>query len=172
MAIIKDTQHGLTAQRLRETLDYNPDTGMFLHKAKGPGHRRPGSSAGCKTREGRLVIRIGNYLYAAHRLAWLYVHGRWPAEEIDHINGIPGDNRIVNLREATHAQNMANRRGAWRTSKIGLRGVQRLPSGRYRARIKHMDQHLHIGCFDTAEEASAAADTERRRLFGEYAGGA
>jgi hypothetical protein len=49
--------------------------------------------------------------YSAHRLAWFYVHGKWPQSGIDHRNGDIGDNRIENLREATQAQNCANKRG-------------------------------------------------------------
>ena len=97
-------------QQLKEMLEYDPDTGIFTWRV---GHRK-GFTAGSKTDYIRIVI-IRDYVrveYMAHRLAWLFTYARWPALglEIDHINRIKTDNRIVNLREVTHQVNMMNKK--------------------------------------------------------------
>jgi hypothetical protein len=98
----------LTAEALRELLDYNPLTGIFIHRKLRPGIY-VGDLCGWRDDLGYIHIRIGvGKLYLAHRLAWLYVHGEWPKSELDHVNGDPSDNRIANLREAEHSQNMWN----------------------------------------------------------------
>jgi len=83
---------------------------------------------------------------------------------LDHVNGDRTDNRIANLRVATHAQNMQNKR-PW--SRTGFKGVKRAKSGRYEASI----QREYLGVFDTPEAAHAAYSAEAKRRFGDYAGG-
>lgn len=95
----------LDAETLRAHLDYNPETGKFYH---GCGACF-GKESSCLTSRGYIKVRVGKKYYLAHRLAWLYVHGVWPPIYIDHINGIPTDNRIVNLRPATPGENSSNR---------------------------------------------------------------
>lgn len=98
----------LTAERLRELLTYDPETGEFRWRYT-RGCRARGQIAGTVTCLGYLTIAIDGRKYKAHRLAWLHVHGEWPYPEIDHINRIKLDNRLVNLRRATRAENNANR---------------------------------------------------------------
>lgn len=99
----------LTQERLREFLHYDPESGAFWWKvpssirARG---ERAGSLAGAS---GYRRISIKKKSYAAHRLAWLYIYGTWPTNEIDHINGVRDDNRIKNLRDVSGAENLANR---------------------------------------------------------------
>src|SRR5687768_770720 len=109
----------LTAEKLRELMDYNPDTGVFLYR-KRRGRRSAGLEAGSIVKGYRL-ISLGKQ-YSAHRLAWLYVYGEWPAGDLDHINCVRDDNRIANLREATDSQNNANRTLAPKNSS-GFKGV-------------------------------------------------
>ena len=87
----------LTAERLRELLNYDPLTGVFSWRVNGRGRSGVGTVAGGSNHK---RIAIDKKEYFVHRLAWLYVHGCWPTEDIDHINGDPSDNRIANLREA------------------------------------------------------------------------
>lgn len=99
----------LTQDRLRELLHYDPDTGVFTNIK--PRHRvKVGDIAGSNSGKGYLQIQIDQKRYSAHRLAWLYTYGRFPEEFIDHINGNPSDNRIVNLREVTQRENLQNRK--------------------------------------------------------------
>jgi len=105
MADIKDGP--LTADRLRALLDYDQHTGLFRWRLS-RGRCARGSEAG-RYAQGYVRIRVDGVEYAAHRLAWLHVHGHWPIGQIDHANRVRSDNRIANLRIATPSQNMQNR---------------------------------------------------------------
>ena len=94
-------QDKLTAERLRERLHYDAGTGVFTRRV-GSGHARTGEMAGSVHSTGYVRISIDGGKYTAHCLAWLYVHGVWPPDQIDHINGNRSDNRIANLRERRH----------------------------------------------------------------------
>jgi hypothetical protein len=140
----------LTAERVRELLDYNPETGIFRWRATGPGRRLDGV-AGRIDGNGYLGIGIDRERFYAHRLVFLYVCGRWPNGDVDHINGQRADNRLENLREATRGQNCLNAK-LRHDNTTGFRGVYRTHSGKYQARFGRKI----LGRFATAEEASAA----------------
>lgn len=89
-------------------LDYDPCTGVFIWKDSPARRCRKGQKAGSMNADGYHQITVAGRTYAAHRLAWLKVYGDWPCHQIDHINAIPSDNRISNLRIATSSQNMHN----------------------------------------------------------------
>jgi len=99
----------MTQEELHQLLDYNPETGEFFWKVNSR-CIKVGQKAGyvCKT-HGYEHIFINKKQYRSHRLAWLYVHGKWPEPEIDHINRVKTDNRIANLREADRSMNNLNR---------------------------------------------------------------
>src|SRR6202035_4009666 len=98
----------LTAERLREFIHYDPLTGVFTwlvlpvcrgprFVGRGPNQVRVGGIAGCVSKSnGYRRIKIGGHPYCAHRLAWLYMTGTWPKDEIDHINRVRSDNRFCN----------------------------------------------------------------------------
>ena len=111
---------------------------------------------------GYIVVGVRSHDYAAHRLAWLYVHGVWPVHEIDHINGVKSDNRICNLRDVPKAINSQNKRT---TSKniSGLRGVSPSYKG-WQARIVVDGASKYLGKFPTKEAAHAAYIDEKRRM--------
>jgi hypothetical protein len=94
--------------------------------------------------------------------------GKFPEQEIDHIDGDGTNNRWENLREATRAQNNANCRGY---NKCGIKGVyQRGPS--WIAQISpNGGRSIHLGCFRTPEEAHAAYLAAAHKYFGEFANG-
>ena len=100
----------MTQEELHQLLDYNPETGEFFWKSCPAKKIKFGQKAGsiCKI-HGYVLIGIKKKQYRAHRLAWLYVHGKWPYPEIDHINRVKTDNRIANLREADRSMNNLNR---------------------------------------------------------------
>lgn len=151
----------LTADRLRDLLDYNSETGIFRWKVRVARRVRVGDIAGSAD-NGYREIRIDYTAYRAHRLAWLYAHGVWP-KEIDHINGVMDDNRLLNLRDATKSENQQNQRRAQSNNKTGLLGVS-LRRGKFQAQIMASGKNLHLGYFATAELAHAAYVQAKRRL--------
>lgn len=108
----------LTAERLRELLDYDPETGAFTWRVFVKGCRGKGTIAGFKRADGYIVIRVDKVSYLAHRLAWLFVTGAWPKDMIDHADRDTGNNAWGNLRAASRSQNMANQR-----TRARLKGV-------------------------------------------------
>jgi hypothetical protein len=106
----------LTAERLRELLHYDPDTGVFTWLRVKGRRVRVGALSGKANGGGYFQIGVDGRIYYAHRLAWLYVHGEWPVASIDHVNCDRCDNRLANLRPATKAQNAANARKRTDTS--------------------------------------------------------
>ena len=164
----------LTAERAREVLDYDPETGALKWKVF---YRRPKDAsvlAGVvkKTSQGKHLYRqiaVDGRSYLAHRLVWLIVFGRWPEQLIDHINGDGLDNRIANLRECTPSQNMYNMRlRANNTS--GFKGVYPTKkSGRFAAQIKRNGKNKYLGTFDSAQEAHTAYCEAADELHGEFA---
>lgn len=98
----------LTQAELQKVLEYNPETGVFIWRASNSYRVKTGDTAGSSNGSGYLLIQIAGIRYVAHRLAWLYMKGRWPDDEIDHINHVRNDNRWDNLREVTRRQNGQN----------------------------------------------------------------
>lgn len=148
-------QTELTAQRLREVLDYDPATGVFTWTAwRNYGKAQAGVVAGSTMPVGYVQIRVDYRRYYAHRLAWFYVHGGWP-EVIDHINGNRADNRIANLRSVSQQVNMQNIRVT--RNKLGFPGVTlHHQSGLYNAAIKVNKVKKSLGYYQTPEQAHAA----------------
>lgn len=105
----------------------------------------------------------------AHDLVWLYVHGRWPEDQIDHINMIPDDNRLKNLREATNAQNGANRR-KHRDNTSGFKGVTwSAERKKWVASIGVNNKSIALGRYAKIEDAVAAYAEAARRYHGDFA---
>jgi hypothetical protein len=145
----------VTAERLRDALDYDPDTGWFTWRAT-RGRAKAGARAGRLNANGYWEIGVDGRLHQAHRLAWLYVHGAWPADQIDHVNGVRDDNRIANLREATAAQNLQNL-PMRRTNTSGFIGASwSRRTGRWLAQIKVGGKARNLGLYDTAQAAHEA----------------
>lgn len=149
----------LTAQRLRSLVDYNPESGVFTWKDTRRGKVKIGDIAGGKTKTGYWCISIDGLLYGAHRLAWLHTHGSWPTCVIDHINCIPSDNRLKNLRDVSHSLNAQNQRRARIDNETGVLGVKKTTTGRYKAsigaKLAGTSVKLHLGTYDSADKASA-----------------
>lgn len=128
-------------KRLKELLHYDPATGVFTWIVSPRANVKAGDRAGhTRKKDGRIdrvVIRIDGSIYYAHRLAWLYIKGKWPKKEIDHKNVDATDNRFTNLRDVSHAVNMDNRKRAQKNSLTGFLGVTRNTHGKkFTARLQ------------------------------------
>lgn len=148
---------GLTADALRNAVVYEPNSGEFRQKlGQGRRVRRGLLVAGYLRPDGYRVICVLGKHYLAHRLAWLYEHGTWPADQIDHVNGIRCDNSIANLRAAVSAENNQNR-GRRCDNSSGFVGVSaHKSSGRWQAKIGVAGRRIHLGLFASAGDAAQA----------------
>lgn len=117
----------LTAQRLREVLDYDPWTGVFRWKINPARTKLAGKVAGCITSDGYLTIQVDGEVHTGGRLAFLYLQGEWPLHQIDHRDLNKANNVWNNLRPATRSQNCRNAPGR---SKCGIKNLHRLKSGK------------------------------------------
>lgn len=146
----------LTAEELKNRLHYDQTTGIFTW-IKSKRTTLIGTVAGGMSRpDGYIRISIKYKPYFAHKLAWLYVNGVWPSEQLDHINHDKTDNRIDNLREVSHRENHLNQPLS-KNSTTGLHGVSfHKRANKYEARIKVGGKSLYLGSFKTANEAYAA----------------
>lgn len=152
----------LTQDNLKESLSYDPLTGIFTRNYSVTSYRK-GSVAGTLLNTGYISIRVAGAYYQAHRLAWLYVTGEWPTEWIDHINGDKSDNRFENLRDTSWSLNMHNLKSAKRHNKAKLLGVSPYRS-RWIAQIQKNGQKIHIGVYDTPDEAHQAYLAKKKEL--------
>jgi hypothetical protein len=160
----------ISAERLRELLQYDEETGLFYRKrlVRNGGGQKVGDKAGFVNKHiGYAVINVDGRSYYAHRLAFLYMTGRLPLE-VDHKNLVKSDNRWSNLRECTLSQNRANRAVDAR-NKLGKKGVSLLPSGKFKAEIRANKKSKHLGVFDTVDAAHAAYVNAATAAFGEFA---
>lgn len=151
------------ATTLRRWLSYDPSNGVFTWLQKPAKYIAAGSQAGAVNACGYVSITLHKRPYLAHRLAWLYMTGKFPSDCVDHINGMRSDNRWRNLREANHALNQQNKRGANSNSKTGVLGVSRSGRG-YRAALGVNGRNYYSRTFATVEEASAAYIAMKRQL--------
>lgn len=164
-----DFQSNLTLERLREALRYDSRTGNFHWLVNPKNGNKIGDIAGRPNRCGHWQIMIDGKRYYAHRLAWLYVYEKWPEVQLDHINLIPGDNRIDNLRYADRHQNGQNRRKQ-RDNKSGYKGVcWHKATQKWIAQIRINRVSKHLGIFSDPRLAYAAYCEAAKKYHGEFA---
>jgi len=163
-----DTSVELTAERLRELLDYDPDTGKFYRRTRHGGTRVGRETGTVSTSDGYIRISVDNKRLKAHRLAWLHVHGEWPVE-IDHINMVRADNRLCNLRNATRCENSYNRTVQKNNKSSGVKGVTWIAKRRkWLAQIGYSRKNKNLGYFDNLEDAARAYREASLTHHGEY----
>jgi hypothetical protein len=160
-------EESLTQDLLKDLLDYDAITGIFTWKYREKRYfktDRAWSSWNSKYAQneagsdsnGYILIGIFYVRYKAHRLAWLYITGRWPKNQIDHINGNGSDNRIENIRDVPQQENQRNA-SLREDNTSGVTGVSfHLMSGKWRATIRYDDKYVHLGTFGTKMEAVLA----------------
>ena len=162
----------ITREKLKELMHYNPETGQFIwlvNRNSYGGKVIIGAVAGDRDHHGYYRIGVDGGRYRLHRLAWLYQTGCWPAEHIDHINGIKDDNRFCNLREANRCENLSNR-GKNKNNTSGYKGVwfnRKLQ--KWIAGITVNNKVIHIGVFMAPELAYQAYCQKTIELNGEFA---
>ena len=145
----------LTQQKLKELLDYNPNTGDFVWKIS-CGKRAPVGAIAGSYNQGYKFIKISSKKYSAHRLAWLHTYGQFPQHQLDHINRIRDDNRIDNLREVTNAQNQQNVTPR-KDNTSGVKGVEfHTATKKWQVRIAVNGKRIYLGLYNNFEDAIVA----------------
>lgn len=141
----------LTQERLKNLLNYDPLTGIFTWKVT-KANKPIGSIAG--SGNNYITIQIDNKRYRAHRLAFLYMLGRLPKDEVDHIDRNPLNNAWNNLREVSHAENQLNK-----SNNINKRSgftyiTGRSSTHRWVVRLGKKYNEKYLGAYGTIEEAA------------------
>jgi hypothetical protein len=144
----------ITQEELKEVLDYSPETGVFTRKVSNSPRVKVGDVAGSVDKaNGYRYIKINGKRYLAHRLAFLYMTGEFPPEEVDHISHSKDDNRWVNLRVSSHQDNQRNR-SINTNNKSGFTGVSWYKStNKWMVQIKINGKKKHLGYFKDLTEA-------------------
>ena len=138
-----------------ELLSYSKETGLFSWSKQRRGVK-VGIPLGCSNGFGYLRITVMGQSVYAHRLAWFYVHGKWPKDQIDHINGIKSDNRIANLRDVVSIENAQNKHGAQKNSKSLTMGVSwHKRSKKWQVHVCVYRERKYLGLFNDIKEAEA-----------------
>jgi hypothetical protein len=158
----------LTQEYLKEILEYNPETGVWIWLISS-GCKKRDQQAGNINQKGYRRIYINGRFYMAHQLAWFYMIGKWPKEELDHKNNTPDDNRWNNLREATNHQNKYNRKNNVNNTS-GIKGVHWHKNIlMWNARIGVNGKKIHLGYFTIKEDAARAYNEAAIKYYGEFA---
>ena len=145
----------ITSKRLKELLTYDPETGLFTWIVD-RSNIKAGTVANSIQPKGYIKINIDKNPYLAHRLAWFYMFDEWPNGEIDHINRVKTDNRLVNLRVVSRSENIQNI-GMRKSNTSGFKGVCfHKQANTWVARIGYRGKRYHLGSFLTPEEAHKA----------------
>lgn len=159
-------KNDLTQKELRRILSYDPETGIFRHlrDVRIAGISK-GDIAGSLDKDGYVIIGARGKVYRAHRLAWLYVHGQWPEHEIDHRNGVPGDNWINNLREAEGPRQQQQNQKLSDSNTSGYVGVYWSKyNRRWYAMIRNGGKKMSLGSFTCRHKAGEAYLEAKARL--------
>jgi len=161
----------ITQAELKENLHYDAETGVFTRRIALARRVQIGDVAGCKRSDGYISIRVCGKSRQAHRLAWLHTYGNWPKGEIDHINHIKDDNRIINLREVTTQENLRNSSKSIRNTS-GTTGVSwNNQKQKWCACVGVDGKNVSAGCFsDKFEAVCARKSAENKYGFHENHG--
>jgi hypothetical protein len=156
-----------------QQLAYDPDTGLLWWKPPHTGRRRNkdrpvGTLRTNSSGTTYVMVGVGKNMIQAHVLAWLLHYKEYPEHEVDHINGVGYDNRIVNLRKATHAENSLNGK-VRRDNSSGVTGVSFCRrTGKWFAAVRVNRRMKFIGRFTRKEDAIKARIEAERQYYGEF----
>jgi hypothetical protein len=157
----------LTHAALVAALHYDPETGIFARKVDSRNRMsKAGDVVGHINDKGYISISLGDHHHAAHRLAWLYMTGRWPTGTVDHRDTVRTNNQWDNLRDVSRDVNMQNQQQAHANNKVGLLGVYLEKNGKFRSciQIPGTRRKKHLGTHETALQAHAAYVAAKRQL--------
>ncbi len=168
-----DFQTGLTQERLKSLLDYEPETGVFTWRVWRPNGVKVGDTAGTiHAKSGYRLIKLNGRAYRGSRLAWLYMTGEWPECLVDHKDTDRQNDAWANLRAATDTQNQHNA-STQRNKKVPFKGVHLKSDARrtkkFGATIRVGGTLKHLGYFEHPEEAHAAYSRAAAVNFGQFA---
>ena len=153
---------------LSDFVRYDEGSGKFFWMQNTTIRNCIGREVGGLTKQGYLECQINGERYLLHRLAWFYVHGEWPPEEIDHINCLRTDNRIENLRLASFCQNQQNK-GLSTCNTSGVKGVcWDKRNSRWKARVYASRKLVAENHFDDLQEASEWVKNARMNHHKEF----
>lgn len=159
----------MNREYLHSLLDYDIETGIFTRKLCRARKQKVGDIVGTKHYSGYIHIKIDGKTYMAHRLVWIYFFGIEPKHEIDHINGIRDDNRLLNLRECNDYEQAYNK-GIYKNNTSGIKGVTyEKSSGKWVVQIRINGKNKKIGRYDCLELAGFIAEESRRKYHLEFA---
>lgn len=159
----------ITQARLKELLHYDPLTGEFTWLVPTNRRIRVGSVAGCPDGHGAWVIGVDGVNCLAHRLAWLYMTGKWSDPEVDHEDKNASNNIWANLREATHQQNNCNK-SKYRRNTSGYKGVSwDKQNKKWVASIMAAGKYKFLGRHDTPQQAHAVYCAAASAEHGQFA---
>jgi len=146
---------GLTKELLDERFVFNLETGIVTNRIRTAQRTKVGEEAGCLNLYGYRQICINGRLCLTARVIWFFVKGEWPAN-IDHINHDRSDNRLINLRSVTKAEN--NRNMSKRSDNTsGVTGVYwNKQRNKWVAHIQVGGKNNHLGYFTNLADAATA----------------
>lgn len=162
----------ITVERLRALLEYEPDTGVLRWRRRAADTFEPtaawtaerhsaswnsrwaGKVAGSTRGDGYVVLCVDCVDLLAHRVIWAMLKGAWPAGDVDHKDGDPGNNRERNLRDGSTSFNIQNQRAPHSDNDSGYLGVSReRRRGYFVANIYVNGKNKYLGSFDDPLEA-------------------
>lgn len=159
--------NSISLDYLRSVINYNPETGVITWLKTVSPRAPAGTSPTGRDRDGYLIMTLNGKYLRQHRVAWFYMTGSWPANKMDHRNGIRDDNRFCNLRECDEQDNNRNR-GLSRNNTSGVSGVH-FQQGKWMVRIR-LNKHVRrfFGYFDDLELAELVANEARDKYHGDF----
>lgn len=147
---LKVFMRNIEVEKIKEKLFYDKDSGIFTWI-------KTGKIAGSVQSRGYVIIGLHGSQYLSHRLAWAMVYGKFPVQQIDHINQVKTDNRIENLRDVSQSENLLNQSVPTSNNTSGFRGVHFCKiTKKYVAQRGVNYKNYRLGYFDTPEEAHNA----------------
>jgi hypothetical protein len=156
----------ITQEYLKAILDYCPETGVFTWiKTHLCSNKKPGDIAGhIHPKTGYVSITIDRKFNAAHRLAFLFMTGSYPKNDVDHINHVKHDNRWSNLRDVTNTINHQNKKMR-KNNTSGVSGVYLdKASGKWEVRLRFNKETHYFGRHESKEEAIEIRHEQARIL--------
>ena len=157
----------ITRTELLSLLSYDPSSGVFRWRQSGKGRRVDLIAGSISKSDGYVYICIKYRKFSCARLAWLYVYGKMPDEEMDHINRIRSDNRLSNIRSCTRHQNAMNQKRRTDNS-TGHSGVYNDIRGGWRVWVHVEGKPRWIGRFPSFDDAVKARREAEKRHYGRF----